>query len=192
MKRFFLIFALSLSLLLLFSCGEDDTPGITDSATQSSNDVSSNAPPIKEDPLPHEHTFSKEWLIEEEGHYRACICHPDFKDIAPHLDTVDKNGVCDVCQFEMVKATEFTFNLLDKDGQGVFGAEIKIYTMGTEFTVTTDEKGQAKASFIYTDGVKVRAMIVSLPDGYIKPEKDVYTFYEQALCVTVASVAVSE
>ena len=180
MKKIIHLFILSLLILSLsvvfLSC--EDT---SDSSTVGSeSDIDSV---YSDDESIHEHTFSKGWNYDETGHYRPCVCHPDFKDMAEHFDTVDKNGFCDVCQYEMVKPTKITVSVIDNNGNAVCGAEIKIYTQTVEHIVTTDESGLCSASFIYTNSM--RAMILSLPSEYKYPEKLIYSISENDLIITV-------
>ena len=131
----------------------------------------------------HEHTYGKGWEKETSGHYRPCICHPEYKNISEHIDTVDKNGFCDVCQYEMVKEKTVTVVVTDTDGYAVQDAEIKIYTQTVEHIVKTDVNGSCTGSFVYTNGLK--AMIISLPEEYKMPEKSIFSIYESFLTITI-------
>ena len=180
MKKIFYLLSLTLLVLAicitLFGCGNDETTESSQSntSTSSSQDSTSSI---------HEHTYGKGWEKEDLGHYRPCICHPEHKNMSDHIDTVDKNGFCDVCQYEMVKETTITVFVTDDVEQAVQGAEIKIYTQTVEHIETTDQFGSCSGSFVYTNGLK--AMIISLPDGYKLPEKTIFSIYEESFTIVV-------
>ena len=173
----------------LFSCSDDNEGGGNGLGNNSSANSSSSSSDFSGvnstlNSTPHEHTFSKDgWVAEEKGHYRACVCHPEIKNYADHTDTVDKDGLCDVCQFLMESEKVITVTVKDADGKPVVGAIIKIYTQTVEHYETTDENGSCSGTFIYTNNL--RAMIDSLPDGYIRPEKTIFSIDKDNLTITV-------
>ncbi len=177
-----LILILSLSAML-FGCGDVDTGEGSNSSTDSVTSTQSSNSEATDSSQPHEHIYDKGWNKEDTGHYRPCICHPEHKNISAHIDTVDKNGLCDVCQYEMEKEKTVTVIVQDTDGKAVQGAEIKIYTQTVEHIVKTDENGSCTGIFIYTNGA--RAMIISLPEGYKLPQKTIFSIYESSLTITV-------
>lgn len=182
------LFAIIMSFTL-FSCSDEEEGCESGSGNNSSVNSSSAASDSSTDnstldSTPHEHTFSKDgWVMEERGHYRACVCHPEIKNYADHTDTVDKDGLCDVCQFLMESEKVITVTVKDADGKPVVGAIIKIYTQSVEHYETTDENGTCSGTFIYTNNL--RAMIDSLPEGYIRPEKAIFSIESDNLTITV-------
>lgn len=170
-----------LCTVLLFSCGKGESisSGSQPSSTTALSQEDKNNTPV------HKHTFAGEWIVAENGHYKECVCHPEIKEIAAHMDYVDRDGRCDVCMIAMAEEKVFTVTVLDKSGAPVENAKIKFYTMGDEKLVNTDKDGVASATFIYADNIK--AMLVSLPEGYELPEKLVYSFYESSLTISLDS-----
>lgn len=179
-----LILVLSLSTML-FSCGNVEPGEGSDSSTNSVTSTQSSNSEATDSSQPHEHIYDKGWNKEDTGHYRPCICHPEHKNISAHIDTVDKNGLCDVCQYEMEKEKKITVIVKDQIGDSVVGAEIKIYTQTVEHLVTTDENGACSAAFIYTNGLRV--MVISLPSEEYRlyDNKAIFSISSDTLTITV-------
>ena len=164
------ILILSLSVLL-FSCTEEETEGTTGT-------TASTEP---EEP-PHTHEFASEWTADQNGHYHACTCHPDVKNIVSHTDSVDRDGVCDVCFYVIEEPTTFTVTVVSADGTPIKGVKIKIYDSAFTKIVTTNENGQASVSTVYADSLK--ALVQSAPDGYKDIVDEIYTFTATELVIT--------
>ena len=185
MKRIITLFLsltlLALSATMLYGCGDSETPPSSNPSTVSSTQGGENNIPNE-----HEHTFAAEWTQAENGHYRECTCHPEYKSIAPHSDSVDRDGKCDVCQFTMKAPTTFTFILKDESGQPVVGAEIRIYTSSSDKILKTDESGTVTHELIYFDSVK--AIVCSVPEGYTDISSQIFRFDGTTLEATAAKI----
>ena len=181
MKRLFIIIMMLLCTAMLFSCGKSED-GSNNSQPSSASAIENDGGTV--DTPVHEHTYAKGWITTEDGHYKECICHPEIKEIAAHMDYVDRDGRCDVCMAVMVEAKTYTVTVLDEGGVPIQNAELKIYTMGEEKLLSTNSQGTAAADFIYSDGIK--AMLISLPDGYTLPSKLIYTFSTEDLIIDLS------
>lgn len=171
MKRFVFLMSIVLSALLslcLFSCG---------------NHEPSDTSPSSSSTIEHLHSFDMQrWEINEEGHYNPCTCHPLIMNIKNHVDLIDRNGVCDVCGYVLVKADTYTVTIVDSEGTPVKGAEV-VFRSNTDVRGKTDENGTLFAEFTDVGGVNL--WLVSLPDGYEMPERDIYPFKGFELTITV-------
>ena len=185
MKRIITLFLsltlLALSATMLYGCGDSETPPTPSSSTVSSTQGGTNNTQSN-----HTHTFETTWTQAENGHYRACTCHPEEKELAPHADSVDRDGKCDVCQFTMKAPTTFTFILKDENGQPVVGAEIRIYTNSSDKILKTDESGTVTHELIYFDSVK--AIVCSVPEGYADISSQIFRFDGTTLEATAAKI----
>ncbi len=185
MKRIITLFLsltlLALSATMLYGCGDSKTPPTSSSSTVSSTQGGTNNTQSN-----HTHTFETTWTQAENGHYRACTCHPEEKELAPHADSVDRDGKCDVCQFTMKAPTTFTFILKDENGQPVVGAEIRIYTNSSDKILKTDESGTVTHELIYFDSVK--AIVCSVPEGYADISSQIFRFDGTTLEATAAKI----
>ena len=171
----FLVLSLLLvSVVALYSCGDSENPSTPSSSSVSSTQGSQNN---------HAHIFASTWTQAESGHYRECTCHPEHKDIAPHSDSVDRDGKCDVCQYIIKEATVFTLTLTDEDGNPVKGAEVRMFTSSEDKVFVTDEAGVVSYGFIYYDAVK--AIVTSVPEGYTDISRDIHRFDGTSCRVTV-------
>ena len=48
----------------------------------------------------HEHTYADIWSTTPEKHWKESTCHSTVKkDEGAHVDTLDNNGICDVCEY---------------------------------------------------------------------------------------------
>ena len=184
-----LIYLLALTVLImtlsiaLFSCEEEGNEGEgTTLSSGSSNDSQSSTPDGSD---AHVHTYEKGWKSDDHGHYRSYICHPDIKDYDEHFDTVDRDGLCDVCQYQLESSKKITVIVQDQAKNPVVGAEIKLYTQTVEYFVTTDENGICSSSFVYINGL--RAMVISLPsDEYrLYDNKSIFSIEGDTLTITV-------
>ena len=100
---------------------------------------------------------------------------------------VDMNGKCDVCggavEIPTPDVENYKVTVKDKDGAKVAGVKVKLVTHGSESEVfTTDENGEVVISIAAVAYVK--ASVIEVPDGYVKPTKDVM-FDEGATEATV-------
>lgn len=93
-----------------------------------------------------------------------------------HTDA-NTDGKCDTCGAEVEipggdDKTAYTVTLKDANNQPVAGATLTLATRGfTSETLTTDADGKATASFKAVGYVK--AKIVTVPDGYVRPTDEV-------------------
>ena len=165
-----LIVTIIFSCAILFSCGEETSASSESSSTSSSVDT-------------HKHTFAQDWTVTEDGHYHACSCHPEIVNLKVHLDSSDQDGLCDMCLFVIEAPTSYTVTILDQNGNAVSGAEVKIRSTKDDKSFITDENGQASAEFVYAVGVNL--WLISLPDGYEMPSREIYNFTDTELTVTV-------
>ena len=98
-----------------------------------------------------------------------------------HVDNLDWNGVCDVCQYVLRTADKYTLKVIDNEGNPVEGA-VFVMRSNYDVTVTTDAKGIASAEF--TDVSWVNAVLESLPKGY-EADKNVFPFKSFEMTITV-------
>lgn len=93
-----------------------------------------------------------------------------------HTDA-NTDGKCDTCGAEVETPggedkTAYTVTLKDANNQPVAGATLTLATRGfTSETLTTDADGKATASFKAVGYVK--AKILTVPDGYVRPTDEV-------------------
>lgn len=113
----------------------------------------------------------------------------DGSDNEPCVTCVDsdKDGKCDVCGGTVeapAQAQAYKVIVKDTDGVKVVGAKVKLITRNSESEVAiTDENGEVSIEFAILGYVK--ASIVEVPDGYIKPTKAEVLFDEGATEATV-------
>lgn len=175
-----IIISAALLSLTLSSCGGEETPngGGVQISTPESN-------------LGGEHYHSydmQSWVKTADGHYNPCTCHPEAITVKSHVDNLDWNGICDVCQYVLKKADVYTFTLVDEDGNPVVGATVMLRS-NTDITLVTDANGQVSAEF--TDVGGVTAVIDSLPSGYKllgNDNKRAFGFMGYDLTVTVCKI----
>lgn len=190
MKKLFLsLLIITVLSTMLFACGGKGNTAPSSSSVTSPSSSSQQSTPVSlpqstEDEKPvHKHTYEPGyWQSTNEGHYRVYTCHPEVIDMADHMDYVDRDGRCDVCMFVMEDVKTCTVTVVDENNSPVPNVKLKLYTMGEEKFVFTNEEGTATCEFIYTDGLK--AMLVSLPDGY-NSKKDIFSFDGTNLTITV-------
>ena len=158
--------------LMLFACGDDESPvqGSESSSTTESE---------------HFHSYDMSvWKTSKDGHYNPCTCHPSEIELKPHVDNLDWNGVCDVCQYVLKTPDLYTLTLIDNEGNPIEGA-VFIFKSNDNVTVTTDKNGKASVSF--TDVSGVNAVLESLPEGYTVGEDNKRSFpfsdFEQTITV---------
>lgn len=176
-----LIIALTALLsLALFSCGEEEpSVGGAQISTSVSGEDSSGLGGE------HYHIYDMQtWVTTANGHYNPCTCHPNAITVKAHVDNLDWNGICDVCQYVLKKSDVYTLTLVDEEGLPVEGAVV-ILRSNSDVTLTTDAKGQVSAEF--TDVGGVNAVIDSLPSGYTvgADNKRAFRFAGYELTVTV-------
>ena len=166
-KLTFLSLIIIMLCALLFGCGDAEPGQSSSSSTLGST---------------HYHTFDKTtWVKTEEGHYNPCTCHPEAYVMKDHIDNLDWNGICDVCQYVLRKADTYSLTVIDQDGNPVEGA-VFVFRSNYDVTVTTDTNGKACVGFTSVSGVN--AVLESLPDGY-EAQKNVFPFKTLELTVTV-------
>ncbi len=179
MKRLIYLTLIAIMLIFvslsLFACGDDEADNSDNSTPSSSTDSSVHY---------HEFDMSK-WIVNDEGHYNPCPCHPEIINLKEHVDLVDRNGICDVCAYVLLKPDTYTVKIVDTEGNPVVGAEL-IFRSNTDVSVKTDEKGQASVEFTDVSGVNL--WITSLPEGYQLPERDIFPFKSFELTVTVNKI----
>ena len=183
-----LIIIIMLSALALFSCGDSEDEG----GNNGSGDSATLLPE-------HIHTYDMQtWVKSEDGHYNPCTCHPEAYNIKSHVDNLDWNGVCDVCQYVLASSDTYTVTVVDQEGKPVQGVEI-MFRSNYDITTKTDAQGKATAEF--TDVSGVNAWVVSLPDGYELPKStddetsrpnDIFPFDGMELTITVSKNIVVE
>lgn len=183
MKRIITLFLsltlLALSATMLYGCGDRETPPSSNPSTVSSTQGGENNIPNE-----HEHIFAAEWTQAENGHYRECTCHPEYKSIAPHSDSVDRDGKCDVCQFVIKEATLFALTLKDNEGNPVVGAKVRLFTSSEDKILVTNSEGVVSYGFIYYDTVK--AIVTESPKGYEDISSVIHRFDDVSLEITVS------
>ena len=179
------LLAIALSLLmllasvyLLVSCGDNE-----DNKDNTGDDPNGEQ-------TTHTHTYAKDWTGTKAGHYKACICHPEVIELASHTDTVNSDGVCDVCLLTIKENTTFKVTVKDDKGNPVPGVVLKIFTSFADQIVTTDENGVAEHSFIYYDSVK--AIIQSVPQGYENLVDEIYEFEGTELNIEMSAIVYFE
>ena len=166
-KLFFLSLILAIGCALLFSCGDSDPSQGAGNSTGGSV---------------HYHSFDRTtWVTSAEGHYNPCTCHPDAYVMKEHVDNLDWNGICDVCQYVLRTADKYTLTVVDNEGNPVEGA-VFVLRSNNDVTVTTDANGMASVEF--TDVSGVNAVLESLPEGY-EADKNVFPFKSFELTITV-------
>lgn len=166
-----LTFAL-LSFSMLFSCEESQG-----STNNTEPDTNSSTPDT------HQHTFEQDWTITKDGHYRACTCHSEVVNLKEHVDLLDRNGICDVCEYVLVHPDTYTLTIIDQFGAPVKNAEIMFRASTADKVATTDENGQAKIDLTDSNGLNV--WLMSVPDGYEMPQKDIFSFVGFELTITI-------
>uniref|UniRef100_UPI004056336C hypothetical protein n=1 Tax=Alistipes sp. TaxID=1872444 RepID=UPI004056336C len=97
------------------------------------------------DTPPTGHEYEEEYTAVKEGHYQACICHPEIVELLPHSDD-DGDTICDGCGYELNCLYTVT---LDRAHESVQVDFISVED-GTTHTVYTAANG---------------AVTVSLPKG---------------------------
>ena len=174
------ILSLILSIVLLFSfgailtgCNDDSECSSTHSSTPSSVPSYGN----------HTHTFEDKWSHNENGHYKACICHPEVIILSDHLDSTDRDGICNLCNYVIMPETAFTVTVKDNQGNKVEGVEIKIFSSSFEHTAKTDSDGVVSYTAVYYDNVK--ALVISVPEGYVDNSSPIHQFIGSDLEIVI-------
>lgn len=159
--------------ILLYACGDDEGGSPTDSA-----------PPSTDSSL-HFHEYNtSEWIVTDEGHYNSCICHPEVINMKEHVDNLDWNGVCDVCQYVLVKPDTYTVKFVDGEGKPVSGVSFYFKNLKyNDVESISDENGQATVEFTDVSGVNV--VLESVPKGYKMPDKKIYKMNSLELTVKI-------
>ena len=134
----------------------------------------------------HKHVYETTWTQDEKGHYYACTCHPEEITVIEHTDLIDKDGLCDECEYVIKEQTIFTVSIKNDSGAPVSDVTVKFINGNEEISEVTDNEGKALCTLVYFDTVKVS--IPGLPDGYRCPDGLDYTFDGNSLDITIEEV----
>ena len=129
---------------------------------------------------PIAHTYADELTGTKDGHYYACICHPEIIEYADHTGA-DVDGICNECGYVVTEATTFTVTVRDDYGNAVKDVPFKIYDSSFEHLVVTDSEGVASCEFVHFDTVYAEMLLT--PVGYLAANYDPIAFVGTELTV---------
>ena len=108
----------------------------------------------------------------------ACGGDSDGGVTEPCTTCVDSNtdGKCDVCGGDVQAPAQkevYTVIVKDADGVKVAGAKVKLTTHGGKESAVATTNANGEVTLEIAAVAYVKAVVVEVPDGYVKPTKDV-------------------